>query len=184
MSLLTYQGKLVQSSHKYLIGPNALPSFPEVIVGSQTWMLYNADVNIPNSYVYDDNEANRPLYGGLYQYSDLNTLVSYYPGFRIATLSDYATMSTFLGGNSVAATHLKESGTTYWNSGGDNTSGWGGRGGGIRTNGGGYVALKTDGYYLTTDTGNLVAMFSGFSQFYTSWSYASDQWFSVRFIKI
>lgn len=184
MSYLIYQGKLIQSSHKYLSGPIAPPSFPEVIVGSQTWMLYNADENIPNSYVYNDSEVNRPLYGGLYQYADLNTLVSYYPGFRIPTLSDYAIMSTFLGGDSVSGAHLKESGSTYWNSGGDNSSGWGGRGGGIRTNGGGYVALKTDGYFLTTDTNNLVALFSGFAQFYSSWSYASNQWFSVRFIKI
>jgi uncharacterized protein (TIGR02145 family) len=184
MPYVTYQGKMVQAGNKYASRVVQSIFFPTVIVGTQTWMLYNADANIPNSYVYDDNEANRPLYGGLYQYADLNTLVSYYPGFRIPTLTDYATMSTFLGGNSVAGTHLKEAGTAYWNSGGDNTSGWGARGGGIRTNGGGYVALKTDGYFLTTDPNNLVAVFSGFAQFYSSWSYASDQWFSVRFIKI
>mgnify|MGYP001279700090 CR=1 FL=1 len=184
MSLVMLNSKLVKLNNKFEGLTYVAPTFPTVIVGAQTWMLYNADVNIPNSYVYNDDENNRSLFGGLYLYADLNTVASNYPGFRIPTLTDYATMSSFLGGNSVAGTALKESGTTYWNSGGNNSSGWGARGGGIRTSGGGYVALKTDGYYLTTDTGNLIAIFSGESQIHSSWSYTSDQWFSVRLIKI
>jgi len=184
MSLLTYQGKLLQSSHKYLAGPVALPYFPNITIGTQTWMQFNADASIPGSFVYNDDEANRPLYGGLYNYADLATLVSYYPGYKVPTISDYSTLAAFLGGTSVAGTAIKEVGTTYWNSGGTNSSGFGARGGGMGQGVGSYVALKSDGYYLTTDPVNLMAVFSGFPQMYPSWSYGSAYYFSVRLIKI
>lgn len=156
-------------------------TFPTVVIGTQTWMAYNVNSNIVGSRVYNDDENNRLLYGGLYTYDSLSEIENAHPGFRTPTLTDYHTLSDYLGGDLVSGKKLMEAGTTYWNIGGDNTSGFGARGGGIYN--GSYLALKSDGYFLTTSESICIALWSGFDQT-TFTNYNNAFHLSVRLIKI
>lgn len=67
-------------------------------------------------------------------------------GWHVPTLTEFQTLATYLGGQSVSGGHLKEIGLTYWddpNTGADNSSGFNGRGGGYRTyNAGSFIHLR------------------------------------------
>jgi hypothetical protein len=51
-------------------------TYCEIVLGTQIWMCYNYASAYPGSKVYNDNEANRDLYGGLYTFDQINN-----PGF-------------------------------------------------------------------------------------------------------
>ena len=76
-------------------------------------------------------------YGYLYNWyavTDSRNICS--SGWHIPSQTELQTLETYLGGNTVAGGHLKEAGTTYWNSpntGADNSSGFNSRGAGIRS---------------------------------------------------
>ncbi len=95
------------------LGNNPL-TICEVYIGSQIWMCKNYDTAFPASKVYDDNEANRDIYGGLYTYNQIMT-----PGFCIAqwhvpTKAEWDTLIAFIGGLAVAGGELKEIGLDHW----------------------------------------------------------------------
>jgi uncharacterized protein (TIGR02145 family) len=98
----------------YLVLTNNPLTICEVVIGNQIWMCKNYDSDFPGSKVYDDIEANRTVYGGLYTW---NQIVS--PGFcplfwHVPTLAEWQTLITFLLGPAVAGGKLKEIGYTHW----------------------------------------------------------------------
>lgn len=74
-------------------------------------------------------------YGLLYNWYTIDDGRGIAPtGWHVPTKTDYDTLTTQLGGYSVAGGHLKETGITYWiaqSAGCDNSSGFNGRGSGI-----------------------------------------------------
>jgi uncharacterized protein (TIGR02145 family) len=52
-------------------GEFSYEGYPEVRIGTQIWMKRNWDANYPGSKVYDNIEANRAIYGGLYTWEQI-----------------------------------------------------------------------------------------------------------------
>ncbi len=97
-------------------------------------------------YCYNDDDANCNTYGGLYQWAEMvqylngaTNTATWSPvptgnvqglcptGWHIPTVAEWTTLTTFLGGESVAGGKLKETGTTHWqnpNEGATNESGF------------------------------------------------------------
>ncbi len=72
-------------------------------------------------------------------------------GWHVPTQAEWITLSTYLGGASVAGGKLKESGLTYWNSpntGATNEVGFNLRGGATRNSDGGFTAALGSLHYL------------------------------------
>lgn len=72
--------------------------------------------------------------------------------WKVPDNTDYATLSTFLGGDSVSGGKLKETGTVYWNSpntGADNSSGFTAYGSGARNFNGSFSNLKNNALLWT-----------------------------------
>jgi uncharacterized protein (TIGR02145 family) len=86
----------------------------ECVIGSQVWMCKNWDGAFPGSKVYDNNESNRAIYGGLYTYNQIMTAGFIPKGWHIPTRAEYETLFTFVGGAIVAGGALKESGNNHW----------------------------------------------------------------------
>jgi len=141
--------------------------YTTVQIGTQCWMAQNLNIGnkidgsgeqtnnsptpIIEKYCNDNNESNCDIYGGLYQwdemmqYSTTSGVQGICPtGWHVPTDAEWATLITFLGGESIAGGKMKETGTTHWN--GYNTG---------ATNSSGFTALPggyraTSGLYYTT----------------------------------
>jgi uncharacterized protein (TIGR02145 family) len=110
--------------------PEVAPAigYCEVTIGTQVWMCLNWDANYPGSKVYDNDEANRALYGGLYTHDQVMSPGFCPAGYHVPTIAEWLTLINFVGGQAVAGGVLKEAGTTYWlapNTGAVNTFGFG-----------------------------------------------------------
>jgi uncharacterized protein (TIGR02145 family) len=123
-----------------------------VEIGAQIWMAENLNVgaringsidqtnnSIIEKYCYDDNEANCNTYGGLYQWDEsiqyLTTpgVQGICPtGWHLPTDGEWTTLTSYLGGESIAGGKMKstgtiEAGTGLWyspNTGAMNSSGF------------------------------------------------------------
>ena len=83
----------------------------------------------------NDETNNKPLYGALYNWFAASAGNLCPTGWRVASDEDWTTLTTALGGESVAGGKLKEAGTTHWlapNTGADNSSGFTALPGGYR----------------------------------------------------
>ena len=136
-------------------------------------------------------------YGFLYNWyavGDSRNLAN--TGWSVPTISNQRTLSTFLGGNSVAGGKLKETGFFYWNSpntGATNTSNFNARGGGLRyAVDGTFQSLQTIQYYWAqefTSSNGLVSSLVKNSSTYTAWtgsgtySLSKETGVGVRLIK-
>jgi uncharacterized protein (TIGR02145 family) len=94
---------------------------------------------------YDHDAANDPIYGKLYNwYTTLgDTLCP--TGWGIPTDAEWTTLTTYLGGESVAGGTMKSVGTTYWNSpntGATNESGFSALPGGYRNIDGSFYDIR------------------------------------------
>jgi len=89
-------------------------------------------------WAYDGNENNVSTYGRLYTwYAAIDTRGVCPSGWHVSTDNDWKTLTTYLGGDSVAGSKLKETGTTHWqnhNAGATNKSGFTALPGGYRYN--------------------------------------------------
>jgi len=196
MSYLTKSDLRIQFKGKTItINNSSTSNIPEVTIGTQTWMLYNVDVDLPGSRVYDDDENNRLLYGGLYTFNMRNDIVTAYPGYRFPLASEYQTLIDYLGGSTVAGGKMKEIGSTYWGAGNtesDNSSGFSARGGGrYNTPMESYDYLNEYGLYMclseTTSDLNILLLTSSTSEaIIDTGSYwaINTEYQSVRLIKI
>lgn len=148
-----------------------------VTIGTQVWMAenlkttkYNDGTSIPNvtdntawknlatpGYCWYNNLATyKDTYGALYNWFAVNTGKLAPTGWHVATDAEWTTLTTFLGGESVAGGKLKETGTTHWqiNTGATNSSGFTALPGGIRYSGGLFVGVGYNGnWWSSTDYG-------------------------------
>ncbi|MFT6334516.1 MAG: hypothetical protein ACI86M_001283 [Saprospiraceae bacterium] len=131
-------------------------------IGGQVWMAenlrttkYNDGTDIPlvtdgvvwsnlmtPGYCYYDNDSDEYSvpYGALYNYyvvSDTSSLNVCPEGWHVPTDAEWTTLTTYLGGETVAGGKMKETGTFYWwppNTGATNETDFAGLPGGLREN--------------------------------------------------
>lgn len=106
-------------------------------IGSQVWMTKNLNYAAGGSWCNDDSSGNCAIYGRLYDWNTALTVAP--PGWHLPTDAEWTTLTTFLGGDSVAGGAMKETGTAHWlspNIGATNSSGFAGMPGGFRDSGG------------------------------------------------
>lgn len=148
---------LVISCKKETSEPNVPTLSNEVIIGTQTWMINNLDVDtfrngdlIPqatthaqwveaanmgqSAWCYYNNDSTfAEKYGKLYNWYAVSDPRGLAPnGWKIPTDSDWTTLTTFLGGESVAGIKMKAT-TEWYSNNGTNESGFKGYPGGGRS---------------------------------------------------
>ncbi len=132
--------------------------YPTVCIGNQKWMAKNLNYNAPGSVVYNNDPANGPIYGRLY---DWPTVMQGAPasnatpsgvqgvcpkGWHVPSAPEYAALSTALGGDAVAGGAMKST-SSLWvspNTGATNSSGFSALAGGT------YIPSDTIFEYLGT----------------------------------
>jgi uncharacterized protein (TIGR02145 family) len=90
-----------------------VPDCPDVIIGTQVWMCRNYNSKYPGSKVYNNDEDNRLIYGGLYSFAQVKTEGFCPTGWKVPSLTEWQTLITYLGSD--PGGKLKEIGTTLWN---------------------------------------------------------------------
>lgn len=162
-------------------------------IGTQTWIKHNwADsLNSSGSYLYplypNNNIANSIQYGCLYKWQYANMIAP--NGWHFPTDAECATLSTYLGGDTISGGKLKESSDIYWLNpiACSNSSNFYGRGSGYEA--GAYYNFRT-GLFIHTSFNHasiihLIVMGSSDNLFQT-WNpdgYKTTLYASVRLIK-
>jgi uncharacterized protein (TIGR02145 family) len=111
--------------------------YKTVKIGTETWMAENLKVmklndntEIPQvtsssswaamttvAYCwYDNNTANKNVYGALYNYYTVNTGKLCPIGWHVPSDAEWTTLNNWLGGSALAGGKLKETGTLHWTS--------------------------------------------------------------------
>lgn len=158
-------------------------NYTTVTIGTQTWMVENLkttkysdgtaipmvtdnsawfNLSTPAYCWYNNDEAtNKNTYGALYNRSAVNTSKLAPAGWHVPTDTEWTTLTTYLGGESVAGGKLKEIGTDNWSSpniGATNVSGFSALpGGGRGDSGGRFFRIGNYGAWWSTteyDTSN------------------------------
>lgn len=184
---------------------------PSVTICTQVWMLNNLEVTAyrngdpipqvtdPTAWstlttgawcYYNNNTANGPVYGKLYNWYAVNDPRGLAPaGWHVPTDIEWTALRTCLGGNAIAGGKLKEIGTTHWttpNIGATNSSGFtalpGGHGGG------GSFASIGQFNYLWSSTAyssmDAVAHYLDYNnEYFNAYYFDKRDGFSVRCIK-
>jgi uncharacterized protein (TIGR02145 family) len=105
----------------------------------------------------DGNEANVPSSGRLYTWFVVTDARGVCPtGWHVPTDAEWETMKTFLGGEGVTGTKIKETGTSHWqapNAFATNESGFTALGVGWRQPAGNFVSLRITAYFWSTTQG-------------------------------
>lgn len=103
---------------------------------------------------FNNDSTNGSKYGKLYNWYAVNDARGLAPqGWHISTDSEFTTLTSFLGGESVAGGKMKEVGTVNWaspNTGADNSSGFAGLPGGFRGSSGNFNFLGILGNWWST----------------------------------
>jgi uncharacterized protein (TIGR02145 family) len=149
---------------------------PSFTICTQTWMQKNLDVAtyrngdvIPKvtdpaiwstlttgAYCYYNNDSATyaSTYGKLYNWYAINDVRGLAPaGYHIPTDTEWTTLTTCLGGTTVAGGGMKETGTTFWqtpNTGATNSSGFKALPGGFRNINGLFYYFGTFGYWWSS----------------------------------
>ncbi len=184
-----------------------------VTIGTQTWMAENLKVTkyrngdaIPNvtngnewlnlttgAYCdYENAASNSVVYGKLYNWYAVADSRNIAPtGWHVASDDEWTTLTTFLGGVTVAGGKLKEKGTAHWispNEGATNETGFTALPAGYRMNDGEiFYHLSSHAYFwsFTEDNGSDAwyrYLNSSYSNVYR-YNYDKSGGFSVRCIK-
>lgn len=144
---ITYYGEAIGGDFVY-------SGFDEVQIGNQVWMKKNYDIAYPGSKVYDDDEDNRAIYGGLYTWNHLMSSDFLPEGWRIPTEADIDELLVYLGGAAIAGGKMKEPDIVHWltpNTDADDSSGFKGLGGGKYD--GAFSLLREMGLFWLADEG-------------------------------
>jgi uncharacterized protein (TIGR02145 family) len=106
--------------------------------------------------VYYNNMANVGLYGYLYNWYAASDSKGLCPqGWRVSTDADWTALTDYLGGEFVAGSKMKSTGTTQWQSTNSlimNESGFTALPGGYRYNDGRFYSIRTDAFFWTSTT--------------------------------
>ena len=175
----------LQNQVALLVGLTALVdidgnNYSLVKIGNQIWMKENLKVSryrngdlIPvvtdnaswstlgtggRSWYSNDSTTYENPYGNLYNWYAVNDSRKLCPsGWHVPIDAEWTTLTTFLGGETVAGGKMKQTGLTLWNSpntNADNTSGFSALPGGYRNNVGSFIYINTDAFFwsATPDT--------------------------------
>lgn len=186
--------------------------YKTITIGAQVWMVENLRTTkyrngdpIPNitdssawsnlttgAYCFYNNDANfSSIYGSLYNWYAVNDSRNIAPtGWHVPSDAEWTTLTTFLGGVSLAGGKLKETVTTHWlspNTGATNETGFAALPCGDRSSDSKFEAAGYDGIWWSSTAGNVSGAWYRFV-FYsgsnvTSGSGSSASGFSVRCVK-
>ncbi len=149
-------------------------------IGAQSWMLYNLNVDkyrngdpipkvtdatawtnlVTGAYCYYNNDSATyaAIYGKLYNWYAVNDSRGLAPaGWHIPTEIEWTSLTTYLGGETIAGGPLKETGTAHWatpNTGATNSSGFTGLPAGYRANFGSFSNVTTGAWWWTATQDN------------------------------
>jgi uncharacterized protein (TIGR02145 family)/uncharacterized repeat protein (TIGR02543 family) len=134
-------------------------TYRTVIIGSQTWMAENLNVQTADSWCYGENSSNCATYGRLYTWNAAMTACP--SGWHLPSNAEWGVLVTAVGGSSTAGKALKStSGWTSYTSGGQTYSGNGTDNygftalpGGYRGSGGGFNIAGYSGYWWSATEG-------------------------------
>ena len=173
---IAYGKELSFSTGKLLVKDTDGNFYHFVTIGSQVWMTENLrttryrdstliplvlDNSVWSSQVmpgyswYNDDVNNKNSYGALYNWYAVNSGKLCPTGWHVPTDAEWTTLTTRLGGESLAGGKLKESGTTFWkspNANATNETGFTALPGGFRTNTGEYGNAGSYGNWWSTTT--------------------------------
>ena len=154
-----------------------------VTIGTQTWMQenlkttrFNDGTEIPTTalpinnntitlyqWAYDQDTTNINIYGRLYTWNVAYSNDNVCPiDWHVPDNSEWETLRDFLGGESIAGSKMKETGTTHWvetNGDVDNSSGFTGLGSGFRGNPSGFNQLGLAGCFWSSTPFGIVGTF-------------------------
>ncbi len=158
--------------------------YKTVTIGTQVWMAenlkttkYNDGFNIPmvtdNSiwinlvtpaYCWYNNDltAFKNTYGALYNWYTVNTGKLCPTGWHIPSDTEWTSLTTYLGGESIASGKLKEEGTAHWlspNTGANNETGFSALPGGEREIGGFTKVRERGNWWSSTEIGSASALY-------------------------
>jgi uncharacterized protein (TIGR02145 family) len=152
-------------------------TYKTVIIGTQIWMAENLKTTKYNNgeligtttpattdisdeptpkyqWAYDGNEGNVATYGRLYTWYAVNDSRNVCPtGWHVPSDPEWTTLTTYLGGESVAGSKLKETGTTHWqspNTGATNETGFTALPGSLRYQDGMFDFIGGYGYWWSS----------------------------------
>ena len=177
-----------------------------ILIGNQTWTIKNLDVTtykngeaIPQVQdstwgtlttgawcYYENNTDNGTTYGKLYNWYAVNDPRGLAPnGYHIPTDTEWITLTTYLGGYSVAGGKMKEAGTWHWlspNTGATNSSSFTALPGGYRYYDGGFAGIGAYGGWWSSsedDTDNAWCrnLFSSLGSVYSYGDYKQNGFF-------
>jgi len=178
-----------------------------VVIGTQHWMAENLKVTryrngVNITYVsnnaswnglttgaygyYGNNTTNRDTYGILYNWHAVDDSRGICPeGWHVPSRTEFDTLSTYLGGDSIAGSKLKEAGTVHWdfpNSGGTNESGFTALPAGSRLySNGSYYYLGTRSHFWSSESiGSNMRRLKHDSFTFESATFVKNMGFSIR----
>jgi uncharacterized protein (TIGR02145 family) len=145
-----------------------------ITIGGQLWMAENLKVTKLNDgtriplvttsgiwvklttpgYCFYDNATTDSVYGALYNWYTVKTNKLCPTGWHVPSNADWATLTTYLGGKTVAGGKLKTTGLTFWNcpnKAATNEKGFSAVAGGYRYYGGNFVWRGEYGYWWCTN---------------------------------
>ena len=165
--------------------------YKTVTIGTQTWMAENLAYKASSGcWAYNDSISYVAKYGYLYNWGTALTICP--TGWHLPTDAEWTTLTTFLGGESVAGGKLKETGTTHWNSPntGTNESGFTALPGGYRYDSGTFSNIGHYGYWWSSTEGSTSSAWvrnfyyygSGVGSYSNNYS-SKDNGFSVRCVR-
>ena len=156
-------------------------NYPVVRIGNQIWMAenlkathYNDGTGIPyisvsssDGYCWYNNDPStyKNTYGALYNWGAVFKDKLCPTGWHMPSRSEWGTLTTFLGGDTVAGGKLKETGTIHWNT--PNTG---------ATNESGFTALPGSMYYAWDDSTFLPIGTNSYFWSRSSPIHSSDYW--------
>jgi uncharacterized protein (TIGR02145 family) len=182
-----------------------------ITIGTQVWMMenlkttkYNDGTPIPlvsDSSVWaalttpgycwynNDAAANKATYGAMYNWYAVGTGKLAPTGWHVPTDDDWSTLTTYLGGESIAGGKLKESGKANWvDDNADNCVGFTALPGGYRTDNGMFLNQTSNGFWWTSteydwSAGWYRSMFYGDTKTVRDYLFFKVSGFSVRCVK-
>lgn len=127
-----------------------------VTIGTQTWMVKNLACKTSSGcWAYRDSIGYVAKYGYLYNWE---TAITACPkGWHLPTDAEWATLTTYLGGEMVAGGKIKEIDTTHWispNNFATNSSGFTALPGGSRGSNEEFSAIGVYGYWWSSSIGD------------------------------